>query len=532
MPDRSRPRGGPLGQDKVLAVGKRAIVSSMNGASAVSDRRDRQRRWLLCGAMMLAAFGAKLWLIARYSNPTPFWDEWGALLRSVFIPYFNATLSLQDFLSAHNEHRLATSRVPGLLLMLANGLWDPVLQMIFNAAIHVGIGAFVLLVLGRKLDTFGSAVLAVLLTIVIAVPYSWENTLMGMETQFYCVVLFSLLAFYLIAQEGDLSALSILGLIAGVIAFFSVASGALAFLSCLALVVGYRILGLTKGSGPWLLAGLLLLAFVLAIAFTPRLNGINSPGAHSVREFRKAYLWLAGWPFPEHPNFGGLIVNLPWMLLVWRTLRRPPQPGNIVWVLLAFGSWNVLQFVALAYGRASLVWSSRYLDSVTFNVILNFICLATLVGRRWLVQVVWATIIAGGLYTQSGKALSDPQWRLDTALRQEGNVKSFLENGQFPPDASGKNLTLPYPNDEQLKGWLSDPKVRRILPSNLQAAIPKEEVGEDKRYDRLGVLRDGLLRSGPYLAGAGVLLLVMLILGFMLQAGRARWVARPQAVHQ
>jgi hypothetical protein len=472
--------------------------------------------------MMLAAFGAKLWLIALYSNPTPYWDEWSALLGSAYLPYFDSTLSLQDFLAPHNEHRMATTRLAGLLLMLANGLWDPVLQMIFNTVIHVSTAVFILLVLGQRLDTFGSAALAVLLMIVIAVPYSWENTLWGVETQFCSVNLFSLLAVYLIVREGDLSALSVVGLIFGVLAFFSAASGALVFLACLPVIVCYRFLGLVKGWRPWLLAALLLLAFVLGVAFTPRLEYHKVLAAQSVRDFRHAYLWLVSWPLSSHPNFGGVVVNLPWMWLTWRTLRKPPEAGNIAWILVALGSWDVLQFSALAYGRAPIVSSSRYLDGVALNVILNCICLGMLAGRRWLVQVVWAAFVVAGLYTQSGKAFSDAQLRHVTALREESNVKSFLASGHFLPGASPADLSLPYPDPRRLRAWLSDPKVRRILPSNLQAAIPKDEVGSDVRRDRLGFLRDALLRSGPFLTGLGTFLLLALIAGFALQAGHPR----------
>lgn len=503
-------------------------MSSMKGASVMSDGH---RRWLLCGAMVLAAFGAKLWVIAHYSNPTPYWDEWGAFLRWAFIPYFDGTLSLQDLLTPNNEHRMMTARVAGLLLLLVNGLWDPVLQMIFNTVLHVGTAVFILMAFGRKLDTFGSALLAVLLTIVIAIPYSWENTLWGVETQFYAINLLSLVALYLIVREGELSALSVLGLIFGVLAFFSGASGALVFLASLGVIVCYRLCGLVKGWRLWLLAGLLLLGFVLAVGYTPTIERHKVFAAHSVREFRKAFVWLASWPFPSHPNWAPLIVNLPWMLLAWRTLRRPPEAGNIAWVLLAFGFWNGLQFAVLAYGRAPLVSSSRYMDNVTLNLILNGICLAMLCGRRWRVQVAWAAIIAVGLTMLSGKAFLDAQGRLETSLREESNVKSFLATGEFPPGASPADLGLPYPDVNALKGWLSNPTVRRILPSNLQAAIPAAEVGDEKRSDRLGAQRDALLRSGPYLACAGALLLLSLIIAFLLQArGTQRAEDRPRAV--
>ena len=413
-----------------------------------------------------------------------------------------------------------TSRVTALLLIMANGLWDPVLQMIFSAVILVSISVFVLIVLGRNLDGFGYAVLAALLTALTAVPYGYESVLMGMNTQFYCVILFSFLAMYLISREDRLSASSISGLVAGTLAYFSVVSGALVFLACFAVVAIRMFLGLTKGRQPWILAVLLLLAFVLALAFTPTIEGHKVLRAHSANEFRDAYLAIESWPLLPYLNLGALIVNGPWILLAWRTLRRPAEAGNVAWVLLAFGLWNGLQFGALAFGRASLISSSRYLDSAAFNVVLNYVCLAMLCDRRRVIQLVWIGIVCTGLYVQSRPVWMEVQNRLDTSLKQEANVKSFLATGHFLPGASGSDRSLPYPDADRLSNLLSDPRVKAFLPSNLQAAMP----GEASRRDRLGVVRDLLLRSGPYLTGCGLLLLSMLITGRFLRFSRHRQV--------
>jgi len=196
---------------------------------------------------------------------------------------------------------------------------------------------------------------------------------------------------------------------------------------------------------------------------------------------------------------------------------------GLAWLLLAFGLWNGLQFAALAFGRAQAIASSRYLDTAAFNVILNCICLAILCGRRRIIQLVWIGIIGVGLYAQSSRAWTEAQHRFDTALRQESNVRSFLASGYFLPGASGADLSLPYPDTARLSRLLSDPRVKRLLPSNLQAAIPHRDAGDVPRRERLGFLRDVLLRVGPYLAGVGLLVLLSLIMDSILRAGRARW---------
>ena len=153
-----------------------------------------QWKALICGAFVLAALGAKLWIISCYGNPTPLMDEWDAQAANLFIPYFDSTLSLQQLLAPHNEHRLLTTRVVSLLLIAANGLWDPVLQMIVNAAIHVALGVCILIVFGKHLDRFAFVALTIITVTLVAVPNASESPLTAIQTHFYCVLLFGFIA--------------------------------------------------------------------------------------------------------------------------------------------------------------------------------------------------------------------------------------------------------------------------------------------------------------------------------------------------
>ena len=124
----------------------------------------------ICAAFALAVLGAKLWIISRYGNSTPLVDDWDAQAADLFVPYYDSTLSIGQLFAAHNEHRLFTPRVVWLLLLIANGAWDPTLQMIVNAAIHVGFGVCVLAILGKDLDRLQFAVLAAVTLALVGVP--------------------------------------------------------------------------------------------------------------------------------------------------------------------------------------------------------------------------------------------------------------------------------------------------------------------------------------------------------------------------
>src|SRR5512146_802367 len=98
--------------------------------------------WLiipLAGALIV--IGAKCWMISRFGNPTPFWDQWDAEGANLYPKYFDGTLTLSDLLAPHNEHRILLTRLWALLLLELEGYWDPILQMAANALLFGGFAA-------------------------------------------------------------------------------------------------------------------------------------------------------------------------------------------------------------------------------------------------------------------------------------------------------------------------------------------------------------------------------------------------------
>jgi hypothetical protein len=448
---------------------------------------------LTCIAFALAVWGAKLWIISRFGNPTPLADEWDVHAVNIFVPYCDSTLSLQQLLAPHNEHRIVTTRAVALLLFVANGAWDPILEMIVNATIHVGFGVCILAILGRDIDRAAFAALAAISLALLAVPNAVENPVWGMETHFYGVLLFGFIAINLLAREPG----------------------------------ARRAWG---GRWEWAIAGALLAGFVLAVTATPILVAHEVYRAHSVGEFLQAFAAVAGWPLRPYLVVATVVVNAPWLALAWRTLRKPPPSNDIAWALLALGLWLGLQFAALAFTRAFGIDATRYLDICALNLIVNFACAAVMGGgplRKCLVAG-WVAVIAVGWAIQTVRHVpQELQARHLLSLRQEENVKAFLTTGKYLPGASNADLSIPYPFPNRLDGLLSDPRVRRILPGTFQDAMAKQlPAGEvSAKRDRLAGIRDALLSAGPYLASIG-LLLFLLALG-MLFVRRGNAAPRP-----
>ena len=90
-------------------------------------------------AMVLVVLGIKLIFIQAFGSAVPYWDQWDAEADHLYKNYLNSNLSLATLISPHNEHRILATRIYSLVLFELDGGWDPILQMIANAALHVGV---------------------------------------------------------------------------------------------------------------------------------------------------------------------------------------------------------------------------------------------------------------------------------------------------------------------------------------------------------------------------------------------------------
>jgi hypothetical protein len=291
-----------------------------------------QWKALICGAFALAVWGAKLWIIARFASATPLNDEWDVDAVGLFVPYMESTLSTAQLLGAHNEHRVFTGRAIAIALFAANGAWDPILETIVNAATHVALGVCILLTLGSRLGRGGFAALAPVTAALLAVPNASENPVWGLETRFYCVLLFGFIAIALLCRDIGSPVRLGAGLAAATLSFLSLASGALVFLACAVVIVAKRCLGAETGWRPWAMAAALLAGFAIALALTPIIAAHEVYRAHTIGQFVWAFEMVAAWPFRVHMTIATLLVNAPLAVLAWRSLRKPrgatASPGS------------------------------------------------------------------------------------------------------------------------------------------------------------------------------------------------------------
>ncbi len=341
---------------------------------------DRRGVWLWVLSLFLIGLGARLWLIARFGTPLPFWDQWEEA-RVVYIPFFEGKLSLADLFSAHNEHRIFFTRIYGLGLLLLNGQWDNQLQTVANAILHCGTMTGLGWLMCRWLEKRSWILLWLPLVLVLALPFGWENSLAGFQSQFYFLVLFSLLTLWLLGLQPSGSRLWWCGVAAAMMALFTVGSGFLAAVTVFALVV-FRICRQPEGWKRQTLT-LAVCAAVAAAGLLLKTDVLHHHllQAHSAGEFLAALGANLAWPWIVVPSFAFLNL-LPLALLAWRYFKKRDESSPAAEMTLAIGMWAVLQAAATAYARGAdgrpPGW--RYMDSTSFILVANCFSIAVLLS--------------------------------------------------------------------------------------------------------------------------------------------------------
>ena len=421
-------------------------------------------------------FGVKLWLIGSYGNATPFWDQWEAEAANLYKPFLDGTLVWSDLFSFHNEHRIFTTRLLALILLNVNGVWSPLLQMVVNAGLHIAVLLLCLVLLTRVIGRNGLPALLAFSLVLFGVPYAWENTLGGMQEQFYFVFLFSIASLWLTILPTPFSARWWGGVICAVFAVFSFASGISPLM--VTAIIGFTFygLGVRKTTKQLLAVAFLGGLFILGAWQTPSLAKHVSHKAASLHQFFHALTEILSWPVSPS-FFSALFQYSPALVFVGWMLWKKPPANDRRWFLLALVFWGFVSAVSLAYGRATGCVASRYLDGFAIAALANFACLISLgkdqpsPRRAWVISgmLVWIIAFLMSLGLTVGRDIpAELTAKRDTSRRQELNMRSYLATGDFVHLKGKPFLDVPYSSAERLASICASSDMRAILPANIK----------------------------------------------------------------
>jgi hypothetical protein len=470
----------------VLIVARAAFGRGVSAIDSGVNRRTKLMATLWLASLFLVVFSAKLLLIHQTPVTAPFWDQWQAEGQDLFVPYSECRLSWSQMFALHNEHRVFFTRLLALDLISANGQWDPRLEQVVNAALHASTAVLLAAIVWlahqrRRLD-----LLVLVCGVVFAVPFGWENTLVGFQSSFYFFVLFSILALWLTTYPSGTSPWAA-GWICATCALFSLAGG----LVTVGVILGMTLLSVMNEPRRWrnALATLIVATGVLALGVataSPPIAAHAPLRAHSAKDFLTAFTTNVAWPWIETP-VAGIAVWLPIVVLLIALARRRLRTTPLDRLLVGLSAWVALNAVAVAFGRGSggAASASRYMDLLSIGIVANAMALPALLdgtkARKLTRQIVHAALLVWLVFAIQGVILVERQTRPDLEHYRQFwaahaiNVRKFVLNHDRDEFVSKRPLIdLPYPDPGLLVRLLENPAFRRILPWALREPLKVE----------------------------------------------------------
>lgn len=420
-------------------------------------------------------------LVGGFGHAVPFWDQWDAEAATWLKPWMQGELTIGHLLAAHNEHRIGWTRLWSLLWFEANGgHWDNLVLALANTLLSGLLAALAYGLLRDGLATrWARGVLFVLVLLLAAIPFGWENLLVGFQSQFQFLALFALLLLAAAAHLRDRPAtwpvlwgLALLGLP-------TMATGVLAP------VAAGGVLVLRAWAGQWrwapaavAVAGLAAISLA-GLALVPTIPHHQGMHPESLAEGLRALGRVLAWPVPR----GWWVVPALWLpsvVFLWRVMRqRRAEPAE--WIALGLAAWALLQAVAITWSRGQGLDMppSRYTDLLALGVLANgWLALrasesvsgSTVASGVRIVTWGMAALCFAAILLGLGRglpahrhALHERSWFSE---EQRANVREYLASGD-PRTLSVPPLYIPYPHADDLARFLSDPVIRAMLPATL-----------------------------------------------------------------
>lgn len=451
--------------------------------------------WRLPAGTFFFVALVQLWLVSRAGTDIPFQDQWDIEGRWLFPKWQEGSLHGWDLLTPFNEHRILWTHLLNLSLFVANGQWDPRLELIAIAVLRAGCAGGLTWLVGQNFSPRRRVGVALAIAVAFLPHLAWHNVLWGIESHAYFVLGFSLAALAMLGVPDRPPWQTGVGLAAGLAALFAMGPGALVpvplgGLAALRMAETRRfdrgVVQLALPAAVLLLAGFALRASVPAHAELKAANAF---------QFLAALGRLLAWPHP-----GGVLaavpMNLPLVMLVGARVARQRRPVAGEDFLLLAGGWSAAIVLGTAWmrgGSPELVAGvpSRYVDFIVLLPLANLGAvglLATEATARWrksvrLLSVAWGAFLVVGWLGLSSEVMRRVVWpRVADRAAPIRLVREFQESGNAAVFDGQPRLLVPHPNPAAVQAVLHDPRLRGKLPPSLQPEHPPGPLSRAARW--------------------------------------------------
>lgn len=501
----------------------------MEDGSSVGPGCPRLQMWFLICATVV--FGAvQISLVRSHGSIIPFWDEWDVQGQKLFRPLLAGTLTLQDIIGPHNEHRPAAGRLVWLLGFTSAGYWDTVWMMLLSVLIRAATFFCLARSLVMGLNGWRFLLAAGTVLALFALPFGWENALWGMQSATYLLLFFGVAANLCLAGSAALSGRWVLGTLLAIGSYFCMASGAITLVPAILVAVLRFARGERRSRADLIGMAVHLCIVAACLAGIPKLEYQDNIAAATFAVFWTGLVKFASWPGPEGLP-AALFFNLPAAMVLVRLILAREPVDRAAWAPVMVVLWVWGNIAILAYGRGgSTEVASRHTDILLLGTAINCaLCVrltegwaarwaraaAIAAAGLWLAIAAWMVCERAQIHIPDGLA-----WRRGTVMVQTQKVTGFYISGDAGALRGQPHAFVPYPDPDRLARDLSDPLLRPVLPSALTGNFPQGTISDHALaravHRSVAVVKATLLRNGTHASWIGLGLLMLLALAILL----------------
>ncbi|MEO6286202.1 MAG: hypothetical protein ABIN80_25675 [Dyadobacter sp.] len=423
---------------------------------------------------------SRLYYVEHFAVPLPYWDQWDAEGDFLLRPWIQGTLKLSDLWQPHNEHRIFPTRVLSLVIFEITGSWNNLTEARLNILLAAAIPASLVWLLHRHGALFGKRYFLLIVIIAqFALPFSFENLLIGFQSQFYFLILFTVTSISL-ATFHPRSIFSIVAiLILSVVSVLTMASGLLTPLAVALVYLLNWYLNKTNSLPNTLIINALLIVIAASgYLLLPQIAANQVYRASNLSELSSAVGYILSWPIIGSP-LPAIVLWLPAVIVI-PMLTFYKKLNRIDLLMAGCFVWSLSQALAIGYGRGQELTevASRYTELFSLGLIGNawFVIRAIeTLSNRWfqILLPIFFAIFLDGHMTHYSYDMHDIRRNYRLSLIQTANVSKYLKTNNKSYLQQPK-WQIPYPDPVRLQQLLDNPTLREILPPSI---VQKQKSG-------------------------------------------------------
>lgn len=311
-------------------------------------------------------------------SPIPFHDEWYAVAQGIIIPFFEGHLSLQYYFAPNNEHIIALPLLLNSSLIFIENSWNSLTPMLINCILSALCLMPIIRWIQDNSTTRGGICLIFIIAGVFCSPLYYGNIIWGFQSQILLMLYLSVIHIHILSSETDFSLRWVGGVLAGLMATLCFASGSIAALSVLSLIVITRLTGVRWNSFQLTSGALSAVIFVFGltiISTNPSGYSFNFPGAF--------HTLLHALSFPSRFfSYWGLLFWAPFVVTSYLLISGRVSFPDIKFPY-GLAIWGILQALSISVTRSdpAIVLAPRYYDIFTVGILANGLLLLVLLKK-------------------------------------------------------------------------------------------------------------------------------------------------------